>query len=313
MLATTCPNDCPWCFARPKMAAYAASGIAEMAWDDFLKVVDFYERSGMHHMALLGGEPTRHSRLLEILACLESRNFSIQIGTNGIVPSSLVDALSERCFSRLFFFLNSTSYFDYEPNRRSRVDYFLKHAGYPIKLSYTISERDVARPSMNPILDRMALIARQSMTPHLQLQVAVPCSQNGSFVPLEKYGALLDLLGQWATILRKNRFSCTLDCHSIPPCALREKDNGPFTYRSTCDSFMIDIGPGLEVWPCFPLSGETYRLEEFETFADIRRCFQEVSSSRTLAYEGRCKDCEHRLNRSCDCGCWGFQHVRPNV
>jgi len=99
---------------RPKMAAYAASGIAEMAWDDFLKVVDFYERSGMHHMALLGGEPTRHSRLLEILACLESRNFSIQIGTNGIVPSSLVDALSERCFSQLFFFLNSTSYFDYE-------------------------------------------------------------------------------------------------------------------------------------------------------------------------------------------------------
>jgi len=77
-------------------------------------------------------------------------------------------------------------------------------------------------------------------------------------------------------------------------CTLPEKKKGPFAYRSTCDSFMIDIGPGLEVWPCFPLSGETYRLEEFETFAGIHRRFQEVSSSRSLAYEERCKDCEHR-------------------
>jgi len=102
------------------MAAYTASGITEMSWDDFLIVVDFYERSGMRHMALLGGEPTRHSRLLDILACLESRNFSIQVGTNGVVPSFLVGALKERHFSRLFFFLNSTST-SIRPDRRSQV------------------------------------------------------------------------------------------------------------------------------------------------------------------------------------------------
>src|SRR5512137_1287718 len=123
MLTATCPNECPWCFARPKMDRYAASGITEMAWEDFLRVVDFYERSGIRHMALLGGEPTRHSRLLDILAFLESRQFSIQVGTNGIMPPSIVDALRERHFSHLFFFLNSTSYFDYDVDRKSQVDY----------------------------------------------------------------------------------------------------------------------------------------------------------------------------------------------
>jgi hypothetical protein len=104
-------------------------------------------------MALLGAEPTRHSRILDILAHLESRSFSIQVGTNGLVPPSIVDAASERRFSHLFFFLNSTSYFDYDPDKRNRVDHFLAHAGYPVKLSYTITDRDVARPSVNPVLD----------------------------------------------------------------------------------------------------------------------------------------------------------------
>jgi len=310
MLTTTCPNGCPWCFARPKMDAYAARGVTEMAWEDFLKVVEFYERSGMRHMALLGGEPTRHSRFLDILALLEAKQFAIQVATNGIVPAPLVDSVRERRFSRMFFFLNSTSYFDYPPERRSLVDYFLAHAGYPIKLSYTISERDVLRPGMNPVLDRMALILRHSLAPHLQLQVAVPCARNESFIPLDRYGALVELLDRWSAVLRKNRFSCTLDCHSIPPCTLPEREKGPSPQKAACDTFMIDIGPGLEVWPCFPISGESFRLEEFNTFVDIRRRFQELSSSRQLVYEERCKDCEHRLKRTCDCGCWGFQHVR---
>ncbi len=312
MLTATCPNACPWCFARPKMERYTASGITEMAWEDFLQVVDFYERSGTRHMALLGGEPTRHSRLLDVLACLESRQFSIQIGTNGVVSPSLVDVLRERRFPRLFFFLNSTSYFDYEPDKKSQVDYLLTHIGYPVKLAYTISERDVTEPSINPVLDRIGLIIRRSLVPHLQLQVAVPGAQNGSFVPLDRYETLVDLLDWWPAILRKNGFSCALDCHSIPRCNLPEEGAAPrpFPYKSTCSSFMIDIGPNLEVWPCFPLSGETYRLGEFRTFADVSQRFMELASSRQLLYEERCQDCERRVSRSCDCGCWGFQHVR---
>ena len=100
MLTTTCPNECPWCFARPKMDAYTAKGVTEMSWDDFLQVVDFYERSGMRQMNLLGGEPTRHSRLIDILAFLESKQFSVQITTNGIMPPSLVDVLKERRLAR---------------------------------------------------------------------------------------------------------------------------------------------------------------------------------------------------------------------
>jgi hypothetical protein len=56
MLTTHCPNRCDWCFARPRMEDYLSRGIREMSWEDFLAVVDFYERMGE------GGSPhfSRH-------------------------------------------------------------------------------------------------------------------------------------------------------------------------------------------------------------------------------------------------------------
>ncbi len=75
MLTTHCPNACPWCFARPKMEEYQARGIREMSWDDFVIVVDFYERSGLRQMILLGGEPGLHSRFTDILHLLGRKKF----------------------------------------------------------------------------------------------------------------------------------------------------------------------------------------------------------------------------------------------
>jgi MoaA/NifB/PqqE/SkfB family radical SAM enzyme len=101
MLTTHCPNACPWCFARPKKEEYRARGIREMSWDDFVAVVDFYERSGLRKMILLGGEPGLHSRFMDILHLLSGRKFLIQVGTTGILPESLVDGIVEAGFQEL--------------------------------------------------------------------------------------------------------------------------------------------------------------------------------------------------------------------
>ena len=44
-------------------------------------VVDFYERSGLRHMCLLGGEPCLHSRFIDILHFLERKKFAVLVGT----------------------------------------------------------------------------------------------------------------------------------------------------------------------------------------------------------------------------------------
>jgi len=310
MLTTHCPNACPWCFARPKMEEYQARGIGEINWEDFLTVVDFYEQSGLRHMTLLGGEPGLHSRFTDILRLLREKNFSVLVGTTGILPESLVDRIIEEGFQQLDFALNSTSYFEYGEDQKRQVDHFLFRLGRRVSLAYTITEKDLVRTGVEPILDRIAMMIKFNLYRHLQFQIAVPGERNRLFVPFDRYRDLAELVRGWFAILRNNHICCGLDCHCMPSCAIPEDLRQTDFFRSTCDRFMIDIGPGGDIWPCFPLSQQGSKLEQFGSMGDIYRHFNRINAEECILYDERCRDCSEREAGSCHGGCRGFQHLR---
>jgi MoaA/NifB/PqqE/SkfB family radical SAM enzyme len=312
MLTTHCPNACEWCFARPKMDEYRARGIREMSWDDFVSVLDFYERSGIRHMILLGGEPGLHSRFTDILHLLREKKFSVLVGTTGILPESLVDRIVDEGFQQLNFALNATSYFEYGEDQKRQVDHFLFRLGRRVALSYTITVRDLAATGIEPVLDRIAMMIKFNLSRHLQFQIAVPGERNRLFVPFDRYRDLAELVRGWFAVLRKNHIFCKLDCHCVPSCAIPEdlREAGIFTAK--CDRFMIDIGPGGDIWPCFPLSQQSSRLEQFDTMGDIYRHFNRMNAAEHILYDEQCQDCGEREAGSCHGGCRGFQHLRGN-
>jgi organic radical activating enzyme len=312
MLTTHCPNACEWCFARPKMDEYRAQGIREMSWDDFVSVVDFYARSGLRRMVLLGGEPGLHSRFTDILHLLGEKNFSVLVGTTGILPESLVDRIIDESFQQLDFALNSTSYFEYGKDRREQVDHFLLRMGRRVALSYTITERDLARTGIEPVLDRIAMMIKFDLSRHLQFQIAVPGERNRLFVPFDRYRDLAELVGGWFAVLRKNQIFCKLDCHCMPSCAIPENLREAGIFSATCDRFMIDIGPELTVWPCFPLSGQKANLAGFDNLAGIYRHFATMNRASAIVYDERCNGCAEQAAGACHGGCRGFQHLREN-
>jgi MoaA/NifB/PqqE/SkfB family radical SAM enzyme len=312
MLTTHCPNACEWCFARPKMDEYRARGIREMSWDDFVTVVDFYERSGIRHMILLGGEPGLHSRFMDILHFLSGKNFSILVGTTGILPELLVESIVEAGFQGLKFALNSTSYFEYERDQRKQVDHFLFRLGRRVALSYTITERDLVRTGIEPILDRIAMMIKFDLSRHLQFQIAVPGERNRLFVPFDRYRDLAELVRGWFAVLRNNHIRCGLDCHCMPSCTIPGDLREAGIFSATCDRFMIDIGPGGDIWPCFPLSQQSFKLKQFGTLGDIYRHFNRMNAAECILYDEKCQDCAEREAGSCHGGCRGFQHLRGN-
>ena len=310
MLTTYCPNACPWCFARPKMEEYQARGIREMSWDDFVVVVDFYERSGLREMVLLGGEPCLHSRFMDILHLLGSKKFSVLVGTTGILPETLVEDLVEENLPPLIYGLNSTSYFDYPESKRALVDRFLRRNGRKISLSYTITETDLEGRRIEPILDRIAMIMKFNLRRHLQFQIAVPTEGNRLYIPFDRHGELAELLTGWFAVLKKNHIYCRLDCHCMPSCAIPEdlRDAGVFTTR--CDRFMVDIGPGGEAWPCYHLSWQAVNLAGFGRMEDLYRHFSRINAPHGILYDERCRDCYERDAGNCHGGCRGFHHLR---
>ncbi|MCX5834371.1 MAG: radical SAM protein [Deltaproteobacteria bacterium] len=310
ILTTRCPNSCEWCFARAKMEAYRAKGVLEMGWEDFVFVVDFHERSGLKNINLLGGDPMLHSRLPDLLDYLRERGFHTQVGTTGAVPARLVDRLAEAKYPRLEFGVNSTSYFDYDPEKRKLMDYFMSNISYPVGISYTFTDRDVYEGSINPLLDRMAMIHKFSLIPHLTLQIAVPYIGTRCFVPFDGYGKVIELLELWIGVLEKNGISHHLDCHCIPRCQLPANSESLQIAKSACTSFVFDIGPDREIWPCFPLSERTCKLDQFTDLNDVQTFFSALLGSEDILYEENCAECPERLNKTCHGGCRGFHVLR---
>jgi MoaA/NifB/PqqE/SkfB family radical SAM enzyme len=312
MLTTHCPNACEWCFARPKMEEYRAQGIREMSWDDFTVVVDFYERSGLRHMILLGGDPALHSRFLDILRHLRERSFSALVVSTGILPDPLVCRIADEHLPNIKFAVNSTSYFLYGESKKEQINHFLRRMGRVTSLGYTITERDAVEKKIEPILDRIAMIMKFGLIRHLQFQLAVPGERNRLFVPFDRYRDAADLLVSWFRLLRRNGISCGIDCHCMPACALPKDTVETGIFSTACNHFMIDIGPDLEVWPCFPLSGRTDRLTRFKDLDEINKHFGDVLHPLQSVYDEHCGDCAERAAGSCHGGCRGFQHLRGN-
>ncbi|HTZ40889.1 MAG TPA: radical SAM protein [Syntrophales bacterium] len=312
MLTAKCVNSCPWCFARAKMAEYHSRGIAEMHFADFESVVKFYESSGLSRMILLGGEPLLHTRFMDILELLRSRSFSVHVSTTGICSKALLDQIAAMKFPDLTFGLNSTSHFHYPVPKRRRVEDFLRRVGHRVMLGYTITESDIDRGDCYPIVDRLMLIMKYSLRPLIQFQIAVPADGVSRYIPLNRYAELMDLLDVWFRVLLQNGVSYGIDCHSIPRCAMPVTAADSRKFRSTCDHFMVDIGPGLEAWPCFPLSKFKTDLLSFGNLFRLQTYFQEQVRAQGLSCQACCVTCVEKVERRCSGGCLGF-HTLPGM
>lgn len=285
-----------------------------MGWRELTAVVDFFARSGERHINVLGGDPLLHPQIETILEYIGTHRLSVSVGTAGAVPALLVDRIARRGFADLEFGVNSSSYFDYSPRKRARVDYFLQRIGYPTGISYTLSERDLGAGNLFAVLDRIAMIMKFSLRRHLTLQVAAPAEGNRSFIPLHRYQELADLLGRWAAVLEKNGIGYSVDCHSAPLCRMPEiRPNEKYSLRSRCESFPIDIGPDLAVWPCFPLADHAVELGRFRDFDEVRAYFRDWIRKVPLRYEEGCRGCGEKRDGTCDGGCFGFQGLRPQT
>lgn len=89
----TCNNKCSWCYAK-KYTEYNKM----MKLDDIKKCVNQLEKIGVKKVILIGGEPTIHPNIVEIIKELTDHNIKVSMASNGRkfcdfeFAKSLVDA-----------------------------------------------------------------------------------------------------------------------------------------------------------------------------------------------------------------------------
>lgn len=283
----------------------APDGRAFIQLRDFERCLHFMERSRLRVISLLGGEPTLHPNFIEILELCKKDSFftHIKLFTNGLVPDPIVEYLSSFKGPELHVALNIHRPSDYLPGQWEKIGNVLERLGPIIGLGYNIYRRE------NDLDSLLGLFLKYRLPPLIRFGLTQPIlGVNNSYLPLEDFsGVAKEIVAAAEKFTRKNlffSFDCgfpfcmfTLDQHKkLLSCAIH--------FRSLC-SPIIDIGPDLSVWPCFPLSCIHNRhLDEFETRMDIEFYYHEMFQAyQHLGIYGRCMECPYKRQNLCTGGC----------
>jgi radical SAM protein with 4Fe4S-binding SPASM domain len=80
------------------------------------------------------------------------------------------------------------------------------------------------------------------------------------------------------------------------------RDNTHFTI--VCGP-VVDIGPSLDLWHCFPLSGcRNFHLDDFTTYQEIVATFRTLFDRyRGFGISGACMECKFFQRGQCTGGC----------
>src|SRR3972149_7238244 len=117
LLNNVCNLDCPSCFARDKKAT-RRSDVREMSLEHVARVIAFLAQSGQNVFRMLGGEPTLHSRFLEILRLVLSRMARVTIFSTGLWDGEVGRAFRNIPPSYISYLINVNPPGMYSPRQR---------------------------------------------------------------------------------------------------------------------------------------------------------------------------------------------------
>jgi cyclic pyranopterin phosphate synthase len=285
-----------------------------LRWDDFIYVLDFYERNGIRAVSMLGGEPTVHPDVHDLMDYALQRGFDLRVFTSGITSESTRARIGEVCArvptERVHFIVNVNHPSDTPAAQGRSQRAFLEQMGSRASLSFNIYRSDFD-------LDfAFEYIATYDLARTLRLGLAHPiaaASEGNAFVPPARYHEIATQLMRWVPAFDRNFVAPGFDC-GFPLCMFDDAQLGALTrlnssFHWTCGP-VVDIGPDLELWPCFPLShlrGKT--LYDFESMNEILDYFGSEVRARRKGNTGvfvECDECPHRERGMCGGGCLTF-------
>lgn len=85
-----CNLTCDFCFNR------GLAPLPDVAPEDFSRLLDRMQAAGVATLDLLGGEPTLHRQLDELVAAIAARGMSTTLSTNGCGDLALLERLEDR-------------------------------------------------------------------------------------------------------------------------------------------------------------------------------------------------------------------------
>ncbi len=307
LFTTYCNRNCCYCFARDKVDLGQERGDSSknLSMEGLEKIIRFYHRSQLTRFVVLGGEPTLHPAFNQMIdRILAERDFkSIMIFTNGLMPENVLGYLSGNPDSRLRIALNLNFSDDYIGSQWLRINETMKALAIKVGLGVNVYKPG---QNYNYLIDA---IKQHNLSRHIRVGLTQPVIGSKNIYALENdFPVIAEDLLRFAEKAYHNDIDFSFDC-GFRFCMFtleqhKELLRFGIKFKSVC-SPIIDIGPDLSIWRCFPLLNDVCgHLADFRTKNQIIDFYNEkYKHFMPMGNKLECPQCRYRTNNLCDGGC----------
>lgn len=319
LITTQCNKKCPYCFAKEKVEIGIKKKAAvdkEISLENLNIIIDFFKKSGVNQFSLIGGEPTIHSKILEIINILISHDFVVHIFTNGLWSSKLVELIKNIPSNKLTFLININS-----PDITPKEEWDLIN-----KNLKAIAGRENVTLGINIYKENfdyeyLVNLCIKYGFKRIRWSLTNPIygKNNNQFVPLESAHKYAQRIVDFTDICGKNNIFTDNDC-SIPLCMFTEEQIGKMVINgvngltdNSCAEGPIDIGTDLSIWKCFAFSEFTHhKLTDFKNIEQIHKYFKTIfhPQEKKLSSMDKCVDCSIKKRSLCSGGCLAHSIIK---
>lgn len=301
LLTNFCNRSCPYCFALAQVQTGSASPQWEMPQADIDAVLSYLDPR-LHPVSLLGGEPTLHSRFGRIVQDIADRGFDLKIFTNGTTPA-LRDAarIGDRVGLNIVLNLNPPE--TYSRDELREIEANCREFGPALRLSFNIHEPDFFWGHIKKaILD-------WGIGRHVRVGLTQPIrGADNVFLQERDLPRAAARITAMAEDLAAEGIGLGFDC-GFRACAFTEEQRGILIECGTQVLFdckpVLDVGPDLMVWRCFPFStGRAVKLTDFSTLDELTAQFEaEWAEIHGQGHSRACASCLSFSGGACRGGC----------
>ena len=275
----------------------------DMTWGNFIRVMDFLVRSDTRVLRLLGGEPTLHPEFERMVDYAVKAGFHVHVFTNGMMRAEIADFLSSYASDQISALCNVSPQARDTERMLRRREYALEKLGSKVSVGITITSAEF---DYDGLVD---MIARHQLKKRIRIGLAQPIvGEANEYLKPAEYRAVGARLAEMARECIEKDILIGFDC-GLTLCMFSEEQIG--TLATCSEGFscvcrpIIDIGPALDVWHCFPLSEVlNLQLDGSATRSQIVRHYERITHPfRVLGCKPQCLKCDHLRRGQCTGGC----------
>ena len=215
IITNVCNRNCPYCFAKSE-----ETGNKFISLENVEYYINFLKKSNIRDLKILGGEPTLHPELPEIIRLGRKNGFSIGVFTNGLWPGPIQEYFRKNKDDKVVFLFNVNEPSKQKPMENSRQLQSLKIAGRQATLGFNIYHEDFN------LLFVEELIISLSLKRKVRLGLASPIVKaKNAYLENSALKRVGKRLVQQLCELEKKDILGSLDC-GFPLCMFDESDLG---------------------------------------------------------------------------------------